>query len=594
MKFEIRNLKFLTPIIGSLFLAASAFAADVQLKMEPQLISLMDRAVLKIEFIDTNGDAPAIPDIDGLDIRYQGKSSQTQMINWKTTSKVIHSYIVTPAKTGDFTIGPIECKYKGGKKELTAQLRVIKPDGDKEAQTISDMLFSRIRTDKEKPFVHEPFTLFLSIYAKEGLQLAGNISFRGGIPETGIDGEPEWKMTGQSREVINGTIYNVHRLQGRVETLTAGTFSFSPSIQVNVVVPREKRRSHGFDDAFFGDFFGRQETRPVVLSCNTQEVDVQPIPLERRPPSYTGGIGKFEFEVEVSPTEVKAGEPVTVKMRISGEGNLAQITAPSIQENPDIKLYEVRSVPSESNREIRFEQVVIPRSDNVKEIPAISFSYFNALTADYRTITKGPFPVTVTAAESQGAQVIAVIPTDAENKTKILGRDIVYLKSMPKRWITANGTAWYFSKRFLALLVLPILLLAVVFMATLKRDALEVDVARARRHKAPKAARKNIQQVEHAIRKKDEPAFYEALWKTLTEYFGNRLNLAAGEVSLSAVLSRLPGETKQEAETLTMLFDRIEQMRYGVGEPADHSKQEMKEMLAQTTRILKRCERMKL
>ena len=119
-------------------------------------------------------------------------------------------------------------------------------------------------------------------------------------------------------------------------------------------------------------------------------------------------------------------------------------------------------------------------------------------------------------------------------------------------------------------------------------------MARARRQKAPKAARKNVQRAEHAIRKKDETTFYEALWKTLTEYFGNRLNLAAGEVSLPTVLSHLPAKAEKEAEALTMLFDRIEQMRYGIGEPADDTKKEMKALLAKMNHTLKKCERMRL
>ncbi|MCF7863671.1 MAG: BatD family protein [Kiritimatiellales bacterium] len=571
-------------------MVASAFAADVQMSVEKPLISLLDRTVLKIEFIDTQGDAVDIPDVDGLNIQYQGQSSETRIVNFKSSSKIVHNYIVTPTKVGDYTIGPVVCTYRGGQKEVSTQLRVIKPQDDKEAQQISEIMFSRIATDREAPYVHEPFDLDLKVYIRDGVQIDGNFSLRGGMPESGMEGELKWEVTGQDRTDRNGTIFNVYTLHTTAKTLTAGTFTFRPEVQVNVVVPRQNRRPYGFDDPFFGDFFGRQETRPIVLDCNTLDVAVQSVPTELRPASYTGGVGVFDFDVDVAPSQLKAGEPITVKMRISGDGNLSQITPPAIAANHDLKLYEARSLPASNPNEVRFEQVVIPKSDSVTEIPAISFSYFNTKTADFRTLTKGPFPVTVEAMPQQAAQVIASIPSTVQQKTEILGRDIVYLKPAPKVWKKTTDIVWYRTKPFHFALALPALFLLAVAGATSKRNALANDVARARRQKAPKAARKNVARAEQALRQNNEAAFYEALWYTLAAYFGHRLNLAPGEVSLPVVLARLP----QEAAALESLFNTIEQRRYGFHSNGGKSKDEMKSLLRQLTATLKKCERIKL
>ena len=588
MKFEIRNLKFMFPIIGSLLLASAAFAADVRMSVEPQLIGLLDRAVLKIEFIDTKGDAVDIPQVEGLDIVYQGQSSQTRIVNLKRTSKIVHRYLVTPAKVGDYTIGPVTCKYKGGEKMVSAQLRVIKPKDDPETLELSEMLFSEISTDRPEPYVYEPFGLTLKVYVRDGMQTDGNFSLRGGIPENGIDGELQWKVTGRKREQRNGSIFNVYTLQTTAKTLTAGSFAFQPEVQLNMIVPRQRRRSYGFDDPFFGDFFGRQESRAVVLECNKLEVNVKPIPMEGRPEHYTGGVGVMDFNVEVGPDHVKAGEPITVKMRITGTGNLEKITPPTLEANHDMKLYEPRILASENPNEMRFEQVIIPKSDTVEEIPAITFSYFNTKTADFRTVTKGPFPVTVDEAVQQVAQVIATMPSSIQQETEILGRDIVYLKPQPRKWKQASEESWNETRLFLVLLSLPALCLAAVFGITTKRNKLSGNVALARRQKAPKAARHNIQLAEAALRNQDEAAFYEALWNALAEYFGHRLNLAPGDVSLQTVLARFP----QETEAIEQLFSTIEQRRYGLGNPAKPD--EMKELLRKLTATLKTCERTKL
>ena len=596
MNFEGLQIKLRKRALGhSIFLVlysiftVGAFAADVRMSIEKPLISLLDRTVLKIEFIDTKGDAVDIPEVDGLRIQYQGQSSETRIVNLKRTSKFIHNYVVTPTKAGDFTIGPVTCKYKGGQKEVSAQLRVIKPENDQEAQQISEIMFSHITTDRKTPYVHEPFVLDLKVYIRDGVQIDGNFSLRGGMPESGMEGELKWDVTDKAREERNGTIFNVYTLRTSAKTLTAGTFAFRPEVQLNVIIPRQDRRPYGFDDPFFGDFFGRQETRPIILDCNTLEVKVKPVPTERRPDSFTGGVGTFDFDVNIGPTQVKAGEPITIKMRIFGQGNIKQITPPTLGENHELKLYEARTLPSQKPDEVIFEQVVIPASDFVTNIPAIVFSYFNTKTADFRTITRGPFPVSVEARPQQAAQIIATVPSSIRQETEILGRDIVYLKSIPKKWKTTDTPPWHQARLFHILLTVPALLLAVVFGITAYRNRLASDVALARRQKAPKAARRNVQLAEQALRKKDEAAFYEATWNALTDYFGHRLNLAPGEVTLQTVLARVPRET----EALEMLFSTIEQRRYGL-DSGNGSKEEMKTLLRQLNITLRKCERMKL
>jgi hypothetical protein len=581
---------YLKTIFSALLLAPHAFAADVQMSIQPQLISLLDRAVLKIEFIDTKGDAVDIPPVDGLQIQYQGQSSETRIVNFKSTSKIVHTYLVTPTKVGDYTIGPVTCKYKGGKREVSARLRVIKKANDQEAQQLSEIMFSHIASDRKEPYVHEPFNLDLKVYVRDGVQIDGNFSLRGGMPESGMDGELEWEVASRDREEHNGTIFNVYTLQTTAKTLTAGTFTFRPEVQVNIIVPRQRRRPWGFDDPFFGDFFGRQETRPIVLDCNTLQIPVQPIPSDNRPESFTGGVGVFDFAVDVGPTQVKAGEPITIKTRISGQGNINQIIPPVLSGEHDLKLYETRTLPSENPNEVRFEQVVIPKSGDVTEIPSLTFSYFNTQTEDFRTLKQGPFPVSVEPASQQAARVIATLPGATQQETEVLGRDIVYLKSAPKTWrMTAARTPWYHTRIFYVLLALPAMLLAATSALVGRHNTLKGDVARMRRQKAPAAARKQIQRAENALRKQDGATFHDALWAALADYFGHRLNLAPGEISLPVVQARI----QEPDEMLNTLFSTIEQQRYGYEENG-LSEAEMKSLLRELTVTLKKYERIKL
>ena len=587
MRNWINNIAAAT---GAFLLAVNGFAADVRMSVEPELISLLDRAVLKIEYIDAKGDAINIPQLDGLTIEYQGPQTRYQFINGQSASSVTHTYLVTPLKTGDYTIGPVMAEYKGGRKTLTTKLRVTTAQDDPEAQQISQIMFSQIATDHGTPYVHEPFTLDLKVYIRDGAQIDGQFGIRGGMPESGLDGELQWEVVDRKREDRNGTIFTVYTLRTTAKALTAGTFTFRPEVQLNVVIPRQQRRSWGFDDPFFGDFFGRQETRPIALDCNRLDVEVLPVPMKDRPASYTGGVGELDFDVSVGPTHVKAGEPVTLKMRIHGKGNLEKIIPPGITDNYDIKLYDARILPAQTPDEVRFEQVIIPKSDSVKEIPAITFSYFNTKTADFRTITRGPFPITVEDTPQNAAQVIATVPSTIQQETKVLGRDIAYLKPPPGRWRMNDDQTWYRTTPVRILLALPLLLLTALSIVVARRSALDHNVALARRQKAPKAARRNIQLAERAMHRKDEAAFHQAQWDALTEYFGHRLNLAPGEITPQTVLERIPDKTTD----IGHLFSEIEQRRYGIRSHEGDPKDEMKTLLRELSSILKQCERMKL
>jgi hypothetical protein len=91
------------------------------------------------------------------------------------------------------------------------------------------------------------------------------------------------------------------------------------------------------------------------------------------------------------------------------------------------------------------------------------------------------------------------------------------------------------------------------------------------------------------MRRGDGAAFYEAMWDALTDYFGHRLNLAPGDVTLQTVTARLP----REIDAVETLFSTIEQRRYGY-QRDEESKEEMRELLRRFTRTLRTCERMKL
>jgi hypothetical protein len=317
-------------------------------------------------------------------------------------------------------------------------------------------------------------------------------------------------------------------------------------------------------------------------------------------------VGRFSFETEVKPTKVSAGEPVALTIRIDGEGNLENISAPQFIAGDDFKVYEPRLVSKDidANRGIgrnTFEQVLIPRSDKVTNLPALTFSYFDPTKAAYDTITRGPFPLDVRASSNAAAKLLQAVPTQPEANTIILGTDIVYLKPAPGHWTHAKDRPWYLHRIFLASQLVPVLVVGLIFLSVMRREKLAGDVALARRHQAPRSARVGLRKVENALSAGDQKAFFEAVWETLASYFGNRLNLSPGEVTSDVVIGALiagkldPGLTEQARD----LFSYCEKERFGYGQPKTMtlSAQDKKidaDLLNRLNHLLKECERIRL
>ena len=569
--------------VGLVFL--NAHAADVQMKLDRNIISLLDRTVLSVEFSDTTGDAIEFPIIDGLDIQYQGKSSETRIVNMQRTFKIIHRYLITPKQTGNFIIGPVQVDLPGGSRALQAQLQVIKSQNDSEAQQLSQLLYAEIASTHSNPYVYEPFDLTLKLYIREGIQIDNSISILGGLPEQGIDGDPDWKRVHQEQQVIEGHIYTITTLKTTFQTITAGTFTFEPNVQLNLIVPRQNRRSYGFNDPFFGDFFGRQEHRPVKLECNKLTLPVRPVPQKNCPPTYTGAVGQFEFQASISPTQLKTGEPITLTSHIKGIGNLDKITPPILATNTAYKIYQPRIIPSAETRTLQFEQIIIPQSAELTQIPAIHFSYFNTQDESFHTLTAGPFAIELSPGDQ--ARLLTSKTSLSDPTLRTLDYDIIHLKPQPKRWKNPYTLETLYSRKTLIWISTPLLLWIATFLWIRILHRRQNDSAYQRRSQAWPEASRSLKEAQKALNENNLTAANEALYQAITTYFGHRLNRPPGEVTCTRIIQAF----NQEQVALTELIKAIEHNRYSPSTPP----QETIQMQIKTTRsLLQKCERTRL
>lgn len=580
----MKILDFRLPIVFCL-LALHAFGAEVTMTIQPPLIQLGESAVLSIEVRDAKKiQPPALPDVPGLRFASAGQSQHSSWVNGKSDSFVAFNFQVYPQKTGAFTIGPFEYKLNGETKTLQGELKVVATSGDAaQPQSWNEIIFARLEPDRTTAYVQEPFGLMLSVYSRQGAQIAGNINLQG-MPETGLDGL-QWQEIQPDRQVISNAVYDVRRFQTRTRAVSSGVFTFSPLVTVQVVVPNQRQNQ----DPFFGSFFQRTETRPVDVAAEKVTIEVKPLPEKGRPAGFSGAVGRFDFQVSAQPLEVHPGDPVTLTMSVAGDGNFDRVMSPPLPVDGSFRLFGEPVRKQETNA-VRFEQVISPRTAEVKEIPPVSFSFFDTQSGQYRTVSSAPIQITVTATSNSTAQVFAakdsivLPPTETPfATTSDLERIATLLRAA---WQTVRPWLW----------TLPATLAAglVVFAGRKFHRVRQGNTAKVRRQKAPKAARKALRAAEQARRQGDAPAFYDSLWNALADYFGHRLNLPPGDVTSHTVLQAMvrAGFDPEKTNTLRVIFDQVDANRYG--RPESASPENMEKLQDGLEKILKLCEKTKI
>lgn len=555
------------------------------MKIQPPVVALNESAVLSIEVRDAkNPQPPVLPDVPGLKISYTGQSSQMNWVNGKSDSLIAFNYRVYPQRTGTFTIGPVS--YSVGKETKTlpaTSLKVAGQNGNTQAQDWSDLVLARLSVDRHSAYVQEPFTLTLSICSRQDIQLGGGINLSG-MPETGLS-DLEWEELPASRDIINNAVFDVRRFRARVRTLGAGSFTFNPKATVQVVLPRSNSRRNRFtDDPFFNSFFSHVETRPVELSVEPATIEVKTLPVNGKPGNFSGAVGRFSFATAASPKEVHPGDPITLRMTVTGDGNFDRILPPKLPSDAPFRLFG-EAVREQKEGVVQFEQVISPQNADVAQIPPIPFSFFDTASGQYTTVSSDPISISVTATSNDTAQVFAIrdsVVLPPQDTPFVTESELQKIESGLKRtWNVIRPKLWTVP-------ALAGLVLLTVAGRKLQRHR-NRDTARLRRQQAPKAARKSLRAAASALRRDNLTAYYDALWNAQADYFGHRLNLPPGDITTTQIISTLQKSGFAQVDDLKAIIEKLEAVRYGM--PSESLKNSPEEMQRDLERILDQCEK---
>jgi len=299
---------------------------------------------------------------------------------------------------------------------------------------------------------------------------------------------------------------------------------------------------------------------PVVIR-------VQPLPAEGAPESFSGAIGTFQMKVTAGPTNPAVGDPITVKVEISGRGALDRVTLPEQTAWKEFKVYPPTSTTSASDLfglagTKTFEQVVAPQNHEIRSLPPVQFSFFDPEARAYRTLTGPAFSLSV-----RPSAIGSAPPPALTNATPSGERppddDLVHIKPRLEP-STRTGRLLAREPWFVALLALPPAAWLALLVARRRREALANNPRLVRQRQVARKIRDGLQELRaHANTQQAEP-FFATLFRLLQEQLGERLDLPASSITEAVIDEKLVGRG-MPAETLNALHDLFQicnQARY--------------------------------
>jgi len=349
---------------------------------------------------------PILPSIPGLRFANAGTSRQFQLVNGGRTTSYTFNILVTPLKAGNYTLSPIQIRHKSGLlKPKPITLRVL-PAGEqpKDSNGLSQYAYVRLLPTKSTAYVGEVIPIEIQLHYIDGVNVQ--------MPELIAEGFniAAFPKHTQSRMQKGNQIYQVLTFRTAAVPVKAGELQLGPVKQSMVLRVRQKQnRRSPFNDPFDG-FFNRYQQKPVDLEAKARPITVKPLPNTTKPASFNGAVGRYTMQAKLSPLEVTVGDPVTVNVRISGQGAIDSLNLPKLNW-PGFKSYEPSVTTNKDNPlgllgSRIFEQVVIPENDKIVEVPRIEFSFFDPITSRYRILAKGPFPLKVKPSDKPVAPVV--------------------------------------------------------------------------------------------------------------------------------------------------------------------------------------------
>ena len=535
---------------------------------------------------------------DGFEV-LMGPSTSTQssfqMVNGHTssTSSVTYTYILVANKNGSFTIPAAHVTADG--KSISSNEIQIRVTGQsqqssgggsgsgsqsgysqrRQQQSFDDEvrpagstisggdLFIRVSASKRRVIEQEPILLTYKVYT-----LVGLTDLSGKMPDLKNFYTREVPLPTQksfSVEMLNGRPYKTVTWSQYVMFPQQSGKLEIPSITFNGIVVQQNRNIDPFE-AFFNGGSGYVEVKKQIKAPGIT-IDVDPLPA--RPANFSGGVGSFNISAQVDQTEVKANDPVKLRVVVSGLGNMKLLKQPEVKFPKDFDKYDAKVTDKSKlttnglEGSIIYDFLAVPRHAGKFEIPPIEYVYYDINEHKYKTVTTEGFTLNVAKGSGSGN----VSAYTAQEDVQLLNSDIHYIHQGDTRQHAAGE--FFFGSAEYWIILASFFSVFVALLVIFRHRAIEnANIVKQRAGRANKVAVKRLKRAHKLMNSGQSGAFYDEVMRALWGYVGDKLNMPVEQLSRENISQQLTSHqvSDEVVQQFISALDECEFARYAPGD----------------------------
>ena len=366
-------------------------------------------------------------------------SSQTSMLNFKTTRTTTWSTLLISNKSGDFIIPPLSIE---GMQTQAIQVNVL-AEKDPRADQQKDLFITSEVSTKEV-YVQQQLTLTVKLHFSAELK-------RGSLTEPILEGASITQIGKDKEEdaIINGRRYRVIERNYAISPKSSGDFVLkSPIFSGEILLPSTRRNN----------MFSFSETKPVSVIGDEIPLVVRPIPDTFKGTWLPSDLLAIHQNWQPDVTTFTVGEPITRSITLTAAGlseeqlPLLEMTVPTgLKVYPDqAQLHTGMTSGHLVSQKVRNFAIVASKPGEYL-LPEINIPWWNTVTNRYQVATISAQIITVLPSSEIEVEPV-VIATD-QNTGSIPVETVTVIQASWLQWlflalwlITAFG--WFISARF--------------------------------------------------------------------------------------------------------------------------------------------------
>ena len=514
---------------------------------------------------------------------YTSQQSSYQMINGhaSSSSSITFTFTVYAGKNGSFVVPPAHARVRGkwvasrpvritvsGRARNSGGAPQMHQDAGGQQEEIaaagsaitSKDLFIKVTANKYRVHEQEPVLLTYKVYTLVDLtQLEGKMPDLTGFHSQEIP-LPQQKSFHVER--VNGRPYRcVTWSQYLMYPQMTGALKI-PSITFKGIVVQQNRNVDPFE-AFFNGGSGYVEVKRNIVAPG---VDIQVDPLPAKPVGFSGGVGKFSISAKLDKKEVKAGDPITLRVVISGTGNLKLIKQPVVEfpngfDKYDPKVTDKTKLTNAGvGGSMVYDYLAVPRNQGKYTIPSVSFIYYDVDANAYKTLHTQPFTVNVAPGDGKSS---------SEDFNNPVDNDIHALKNGPSD-TTSVGDFFLGSAAYWVSLLLPLIAFVVLLILFRRRAIENADIVKMRGKRANKIARRRLKRASRLMFEHNSAEFYDEVLRALWGYVSYKLNMPVESLSKENIKEKLASRGVND-EIIGKFISALEECEFERYAPGDEA-----------------------